>query len=88
MLDTKPQTMDDCSKSATAGESLGLLRILPKQWIDLVVRAVKEKYFRDQAATMGDLLSMSDNNGLFFSISGYGRWLFNYELLRWMVVQI
>ena len=55
--------MDDCSKSTMEGELLGLLRILPKQQIDLVVRAIKGKDFRDQAAITGDLLSMSHNDG-------------------------
>ena len=49
--------------STMVGELLGLLRILPKQRIDLLVRAVKEKAFKDQAATMGDLLSMSHSDG-------------------------
>ena len=80
--------MDDCSNSTMAGELLGLLRILPKQRIDLLVQAVNEKYFKDQDATMGDLLSMSHSDWLFFGISSYGRWLFNYELLWLMVVQI
>ena len=63
MLKTKLQTMDDCSNSTMAGELLGLLRILLKQRIDLLVQAVKEKYFKYQAATMGDLLSMSHSDG-------------------------
>ena len=88
MLKTELQTMDDCSKSTMVGELLGLLRILPKQRIDLVVRAIKAKAFKYQAATMGDLLSMSHSDGWFFGISSYGRWLFNYELLWLMVVQI
>ena len=54
--------MDDCSNSTMAGELLGLLRILPKQQIDLLVQAVKEKSFKDQAVTMGDLLSMSHSD--------------------------
>ena len=62
MLKTELQTMDDCSKSTMVGELLGLLRILPKQRIDLLVQAVKEKSFKDQAAAMGDLLSMSHSD--------------------------